>query len=176
MKRVWREEKRERISFYWLDVVRPLYGGKRRGISHSVCGDFRKRKAFKKRPQRKLGEVGGSQKRQARSWCEIIPAMRILHTHRIRNVFMFLAGQSRGELEGPLARSQGFFSSASFVSDVSFSYSFHPLVLGVTQDNATQFSEAWVKSRALRWTDRREAWFEMESLYEIMFISSCLSV
>lgn len=24
---------------------------------------------------------GGSQKRQARSWCEIIPALRVLHTH-----------------------------------------------------------------------------------------------
>lgn len=91
---VWRG-KRERISFYWLDVVRPLYGGKRRGISHAVCGDFRKRKAFKKRPQRKLGEVGGKSKTSGQElvWNYSCPESST-HTHRIRNVFMFLAARA----------------------------------------------------------------------------------
>lgn len=75
------------------------------------------------------------------------------HTHQIRNFFTSLISTAHGSI-GMIAR---LLSSGSFVSNVFISYSFHQLVLHVTQDNATQFAEACAKTQAVQWRDRREA-------------------
>lgn len=91
---VCREEKERGFNFIDWTWLGPCMEGKGEEFPMRSAVILGSEKLLKKDLSGNWERWGGSQKRQARSWCEIIPALRILHTLRIRNVFMFLASRA----------------------------------------------------------------------------------